>query len=141
MEIGFISPEIVTKSDNQGCEFLQCYMIYICNIQNVFITECYFFHFVSTDVAKLNIIYIKLHFNEIDQLVSWQSQWIQIFIYVYQHIITKFNQEVHIIFRLHTLPDVMNVIIISFLLMFACINVLDAHTNSMTKLGLFEWHF
>ena len=36
------------------------------------------------------------------------------------------------------LPDVMNVIIISFLLMFACINVLDAHTNSKTKLGLFE---
>ena len=91
--MGFISPELVTKFDNQGCEFLQCYMIYICNIQNVFITECYFFHFVSTDVAKLNIIYIKLHFNEKDQLIRFKTakQCIQVFIYVNQNIITKFN--------------------------------------------------
>ena len=37
---------------------------------------CYgmlFFSFFSSDVAKLNIIYIKLHFNEIDQLIRFKT--------------------------------------------------------------------
>ena len=86
-----------TRAVNSCNVIWYIHLYHICNVM-------LFILFFSTDVAKLNIIYIKLYFNEIDQLIRFKTakQWIQVFVYVNQHIITKFNKEVHVIFRLYT---------------------------------------
>ena len=137
--MGFISPELVTKIRQSGVWIPV--MLYDIHLQHtkMYMLQNVIFFILFQQMLQNWISYILNYIlmRKINWFVSRLQNSAFKYLFMWINISSQNSTRKYTLFLdCIPLPDVMNVIMISFLLMFAGINVLDAHNNSMTKLGL-----